>query len=66
MAAILLCLLLNKLHLFDKCRLVNLVELVDIAQDSFGSYCFMFYRQLVQKLNFNRLKPSGFFTYHHV
>jgi hypothetical protein len=52
MAAIRLCLLLNKLHLFDKCRLTNLVGLVDLSQDSFRSHRFVFNTQLVQKLNF--------------
>jgi hypothetical protein len=33
MAAVPLCLFLNKLHLFDKCWLTNLVELVNISQD---------------------------------
>jgi len=40
MAAIPLCLLLNKMHLFDKCRLINLVELVSLSQDSLGSHRF--------------------------
>jgi len=52
MAAIPLRLLLNKLHLFDKCRSTNLVELVILSQDSFRSHRFMFNGWLVRKLNF--------------
>lgn len=47
-----LCLFLNKPHLFDKCWLTNLVELIDISQDSFSFHHFVFYRQLVRKLDF--------------
>jgi hypothetical protein len=51
-AAVPLCLLLDKPHLFDKRRLTNLVELVDISQDLVSFHHFMFNRHLVQKLDF--------------